>query len=154
MKFDNIMVDDDRKVFLIDTGSFQIEDYSCVVYNREFSAKEYHGDELKKHLRVLEDEYFPINKILFEIMMLKNPYYSETNIEIDATRGNIFHFSLDKPKSIKVKPQMYMVYWYNLSEKMREYFYYYFKEGKITPIQDWIMELNIFITKKQKEIIK
>ena len=147
MKFDNIVVDKNKQVYLIDTGSFQIADYSCTVFNREFTAKDYHGNELRINLRSKEDEYFPINKIIFEILMMKNPFYSDKNIEIDADKPKKFSFTLDKPNI--ATPPMHIVMWYNLSQKMREFFYFYFKDGKICSLEDWIEELDAFIVKKQ-----
>ncbi len=150
MKFDNIVVDNNKKVYLIDTGSFQIEDYACLVYNREFSDKEYHADDLKKNLRVVEDEYFPINKIIFEILMNKNPYYSDGDIEIDANKNNHFHFALRPMVGFEKGLPYHLLMWYNLSQRMRDYFYYYFTDRKITLISDWIIEIDRFINEKQK----
>jgi DNA-binding helix-hairpin-helix protein with protein kinase domain len=146
MKFDNILVRNPKELYFVDTGSFQVDDYPCPVFLKEFTGREFTTDELKKKLRSVEDEYFPINKILFEIMMLKNPYYSKDSIEIDVNAPRVFHYPLDKAK-IKEKPTQDQVIWFNLSENMREYYYYYFTQNKITPINVWIKELENFISK-------
>ena len=80
MKLDNILVDADKSVYIIDSGSFQVEDYACDVCHKEYTEKLYVGDELKQILRTVKEEYFPINKIIFEILMQKGPFYSKENV--------------------------------------------------------------------------
>jgi hypothetical protein len=33
---------------------------------------------------------------------------------------------------------------------MRRYFYYYFTEGKVTYLSDWLRELDVYILSKQR----
>ena len=39
-----------------------------------------------------------------------------------------------------------------LTASMRKYFYYYFKQGKITDLSEWVKELQLFLEKIKKEI--
>ena len=39
--------------------------------------------------------------------------------------------------------------WKALTPTMREYFYYYFKQGKITHLDEWVNELKMFIDKAE-----
>lgn len=147
MKLDNILVKNKSEVYIIDTGSFQIGDYACNVYHREYTDKAYKGDELKTTLRTLEDEYFPINKILFETIMLKTPFYSDSNIEIDSEGSRDFNFPLDPNETRDLPP--YMRIWFSLPRVLREYFYSYFHDNKIVLLDDWIVQLEKFINKQE-----
>ena len=40
--------------------------------------------------------------------------------------------------------------WYALSPTMREYFYRYFVEGKVTYVGEWLRELELYIMAKEK----
>jgi DNA-binding helix-hairpin-helix protein with protein kinase domain len=148
MKLDNILVKQNKDVYIIDTGSFQIEDYACDVYHREYTERKMTEEELKQSLRALEDEYFPINKIIFEILMLKTPYYSKNNIEIDSEGSRNFEYPIAKDK-LEPNPPYHIKIWLSLSENMRRFFYDYYKEGKITKLDDWITELESFIASKE-----
>lgn len=146
LKFDNILVKSSREIYLIDTGSFQIQDYPCVVYNLEFSEKAYSEEELKKALRTKESEYFAINKIIFEILMLKSPFYKDTNIELDPDKDRTFSFEIEPPEFDKTPPHHIQV-WYSLDKRIRENFYYYFKDGKITYVSELINMFTLFFEK-------
>ena len=44
--------------------------------------------------------------------------------------------------------------WFSTSDAMRRYFYYYFTEGKVTYLSDWLRELDVYIlsvTQRKKE---
>jgi hypothetical protein len=79
--------------------------------------------------------------------MLKNPFYSKDSIEIDVNAPRVFHYPLDKNK-VSGSPTNDMIIWFNLTENMREFFYYYFVRNKITPLKTWIDELTSFLSKK------
>ena len=148
MKPDNIMVKPPNSVYIIDSGSFQIEDYCCPVCHPSYTEKVYTGKELRQNLRTMEDEYFPINRILFEMLMLKSPFYNKNNIEVNEEGNRKFDYPMDKSK-VKEFP-MHIKLWFAMTQNMRDYFYYYFTQGKITYLSDWIRELELFI--KQKEV--
>jgi DNA-binding helix-hairpin-helix protein with protein kinase domain len=143
MKFDNILVRNPQEVYLIDTGSFQVEDYPCTVFNLEFTDTSISESNLKKTLRDPDSEYFPINKILFELLILKSPFYSKDNIEIDPTSEREFHYEIDPPK-FRTDPPKHLKLWFSLSLTLRQYFYYYFKEKKVTYLNEIIEELERF----------
>ncbi len=150
MKFDNTLVKSPEEVYIIDTGSFQIEDYPCVVYNASFSEKKYTNDELKKQLRTIESEYYPINKITFETFFFKSPYYSQDNIEVGEDENREFNLSLNMPDD-KSKIKSYERPWYAIPLKLRENFYYYFKEKKITYLAELIHDFENFKNSLERE---
>jgi hypothetical protein len=152
IKLPNVLVKSPEELFIIDTGSFQVFDYPCTVFTKEYTNKQYTSDSLKKQLRDVEDEYYAVNKVIFEIMMLKGPHYSPDSIEIDLD-------SLIRPFTYKLKPPRsannlfaHEQIWFGLSERMREYFYYFFVKGTITYLEDWIQELSSYIRSAEASI--
>ena len=152
IKLPNVLVKGPEELYIIDTGSFQVFDYPCTVFTKEYTNKIYTSDMLKKELREVEDEYYAVNKVIFEILMLKGPHYSPNNLEIDLD-------SVVRPFTYKLKPPRTMKglfpheqIWFALSERMREYFYYYFEKGTITYLEDWIQELSVFIRQAEASI--
>ncbi len=151
MKLDNILVEKNCDVHIIDAGSFQVADYACTVCHKEYTERIYTSDQLKTILRSVREEYFPINKIIFEILMLKGPFYSKDNTEIDGDGSREFHYPLefDRTQDPRALPY-HMKVWFSLSPAMRRYFYYYFKEGKVTYLSEWLRELDVYILAKER----
>lgn len=152
LKDDNILVKSENEVYIIDSGSFQIGDYSCDVFTRGWTDKTYKGDELNKNLRKIEDEYYPINKLIFELMVLKNPHFDRNNLEIDYEKHTGFSFSLDD-SNITVDSPGYLKNWTILSDRIKEFFYYYFKDSRhrrITYLNDWINEFELLVKLYEK----
>ena len=141
MKLDNILVSSKDDVYIIDSGSFQVEDYPCVVFNLEYSEKHFTEEELKKELRTVESEYYPINRIIFEILFMRSPHSSPDNIEIgfEETRG--FSYPLDIPAD-RSQIKDYQKNWFRLPLKIRESFYYYFKDQRITYLPELIRDFE------------
>jgi len=145
LKPDNILVKNKNEVFFIDCGCYQIDDYACPVCHPEYTKRVFKKDEIKKQLRLVEDEYYPINKMAFEILIRKNHTYSPDNLDIENQDKNQFYYPLNVNG---IKPQTEdMAIWCFLTQPMREYFYYYFKDGRITDLGTWCNELKIFIDK-------
>lgn len=143
MKLDNILVQSPKDVFIIDSGSFQIDDYPCVVYSLEYSEKKYSEEELKKSLRSVESEYYPINRIIFETLFLKSPHYSVANTEIGAEENKHFNYPLNIPTD-RNQIKEYEKPWLAIPQKIRESFYYYFKERRITYLPELIQDFEVF----------
>ena len=153
MKLDNILVSPAGEVYLIDAGSFQVQDYACNVCHKEYTERIYSGDDLKHILRSVREEYFPINKIIFEILMMKGPFYSKDNTEIDGDGSREFTYPMDLSEVGDPRALPYHLrIWFALSQTMRDYFYRYFAQGKVTYVSDWIRELDLYIQAKQKSM--
>lgn len=147
LKDDNILVKNPNEIYIIDCGSFQIDDYGCDVFTRGWTDKNYKKDDLNKNLRHLNDEYYPINKLIFEILILKNPHYSKNNTEIDYEDNKTFEFPLEINEDTQ-KMGKYIIPWMIMTQRVREFFYYYFNDSKnrrITYIKDRINELVIML---------
>jgi len=145
VKLDNILIRNPSEVFLVDMGSCQIDDYACGVFHPDYTIRIYSPEELKMQLRMRDDEYYPVNKILFEVLVGKNPNYNRHSAMVDNDNKFQFYYPLDvRSLSIQVAPYD-MQLWMAMSPRIREMFYYYFKEGKITPLPEWIDELQRYI---------
>lgn len=154
MKLDNILVKPNADVYLIDAGSFQVGDYACNVCHKEYTERIYTGDDLKHILRSVREEYFPINKIIFEILMMKGPFYSKDNTEIDGDGSRIFTYPMEFPVANAASLPYHLKMWFALSPAMRQYFYRYFAEGKVTYVTEWLRELDLYIMTKKKAMQK
>lgn len=153
MKLDNIMVAPNCDVYIIDAGSFQVGDYACDVCHKEYTERIYTGDQLKRILRSVREEYFPINKIIFEILMLKGPFYSRDNTEIDGDGARVFSYPTELAEMGQIDPRTlpyHLKVWFSLSPAMRRNFHYYFTEGKVTYLSEWLRELDVYILEKQR----
>lgn len=149
LKPDNILVKSPEEVYFIDCGCYQIDDYSCPVCHPEYTKREFKKGELLKQLRTEEDEYYPINKIAFEILIKKDHTYDPNNIELENQDKTKFSYPLDISNYNRTAEDAML--WKSLTPTMREYFYYYFKQGKIVHLSEWINELSLFIKKNEKE---
>jgi tRNA A-37 threonylcarbamoyl transferase component Bud32 len=146
LKFDNILITNKTKeLYIIDSGSFQVEDYSCGVFNAAYTHGNLKGKNLREVLRTLEEEYFPIYKILFEVLMGKGPFYDFVSGEVGSEVERNFHYPMEYSKSIKDRNNP-LFYWVNGDKRLRDAFYDYFANGEILEVKDWIVLL--------KEILK
>lgn len=148
LKDDNILVKNIYEVFIIDCGSFQVDDFACDVVTKGWTDKEYNQENLHNNLRTLDDDYYSINRLIFELMVLKNPYYDPNNLEIDfENKYEKFNFPLEITNIGRDSPP-YLIAWALLSDRIREFFYYFFKDPnnrKITYIDEWIEEFELLI---------
>ncbi len=140
LKLDNILIKYPNQVYLIDVGSYQVKDYPCTVYHPEYTKKMYTEEDLRKYLRSPEDEYYAINKIIFEILVGKKPNYDRNNTEI-AFDNQEFHYPLIVGKIDKNTP-VDLKRWSIMTQKMREMFYFYFKDNKVSYLSEWINEIS------------
>lgn len=145
LKPDNILVKSPEEVYFIDCGCYQIGDYACPVCHPEYTKRVFKNNELKEQLRTVEDEYYPINKLAFEILIRKNYTYSPNHLDIENQDKNQFHYPLDVTNIVPETEDMAI--WCVLTQSMREFFYYYFKENRITDLSTWCNELKLFINK-------
>ncbi len=146
LKDDNVLVKSETDVYIIDCGSFQVDDFACDVVTKGWTDKAYSKGDLEKSLRSMDEEYYPINRLIFELMVLKNPFYSPKNLEID-TESSQFEFPLDVSGINRDSPP-YLKLWAILTPRIREAFYYFFKDPgnrKITYIEEWIQEFEMLI---------
>ena len=142
LKDDNILIRNEEEIFIVDSGSFQVEDYASNVLtkgwvdnnlNKSFNAK--------KNLRKLEDEYYPINRLAFELLTGKHPHFNPKDTELNLDSTDDFYFPLTPVGKIDNN----FIFWAVLSQRLRDYLYYYFVDPtnrKITYLEELILELG------------
>jgi serine/threonine protein kinase len=144
LKDDNILIRNEEEIFIVDTGSFQLEDYASNVLTRGWVDNNLNSNfDAKKNLRTVDDEYYPINRLAFELLTTKNPHYNPKDTELNIGNTEGFHFPLT-PK-ISQNSGKTMLYWGSISQRLRDYFYYYFENAdnrKITYLEELILELK------------
>jgi hypothetical protein len=142
LKDDNILIRNEEEIFIVDTGSFQIEDFASNVLTRGWVDTNLNQNfDAKKNLRTIDDEYYPINRLAFELLTTKNPHFNPKDTELNIGDTTGFHFPLN-PKSFQSTS---MKYWGSLSQRLRDYLYYYFVDAdnrKITYLEELILELK------------
>ena len=142
LKFDNVMYKEKTKeLFIIDSASFQVDDYSCGVFNADYTHDNLKGKNLREVLRTLEEEHFPINKMLFEILMGKGPFYDFKTGEVGSDVERRFHYNLDVKEDIENKNSP-LFYWSHADARLRQAFYDYFNNNIITEVNEWITLLE------------
>ena len=150
LKLDNIMIKHPNEVYLIDCGSYQIGDYPCVVFHPLYTKKQYTEQELRKYLRSPEDEYYAINKIIFEIIVGRTPFFDPDDPNLDE-EGTKFLYPLDISTIPSTTKRVDLKRWAMMSKKMREMFYYYFTQDKVSYLPEWIKEIENHYAKLTKK---
>jgi serine/threonine protein kinase len=142
LKDDNILIRNEEEIFIVDSGSFQIEDYASNVLTKGWVDNNLNKSfDARKNLRKLEDEYYPINRLAFELLTSKNPHFDPNNTELNIDNLEGFHFPLTPGKKVDKN----LIFWAVLSQRLRDYLYYYFIDSsnrKITYLEELIVELS------------
>jgi hypothetical protein len=142
LKDDNILIRNEEEIFIVDSGSFQVEDYASNVLTKGWVDNSLNANfDSKKNLRKIEDEYYPINRLAFELLTSKNPHFDPKNTELNIDNLEGFHFPLTPGKKVDKN----LIFWAVLSQRLRDYLYYYFTDSsnrKITYLEELILELS------------
>jgi hypothetical protein len=142
LKDDNILLRNHEEIFIVDAGSFQVEDYASNVLTRGWVDTNLNKKfDAKKNLRKMEDEYYPINRLAFELLTTKNPHFNPNDTELDLENTESFYFPLTPKPPI----QKILLFWAAYSQRIRDMLYYYFNDPdnrKITYLDEWITELS------------
>ena len=141
MKLDNLLIDKNENLHFVDCGTYQIEDYACPVCHPDYTLRILTEEELKKTLRSFDDEYYPINRIMFEIIFKKNPNFNPTGHNTNYDEKLSFHYPIDAEKIENLPKREDTQIWKSFSQNVREMFYYYFTEQRVSELSEWI---NVF----------
>jgi serine/threonine protein kinase len=82
----NLMIDDQKNVFIIDADSWQVEGYPCPVGTPMFTAPRMLGKTYADDLRTVEDELFAVATMLFMIVMTGQFPYIRTGTDGDMVQ--------------------------------------------------------------------
>lgn len=159
----NILINNEGKVYLVDTDSFQIENFPCPVGTQDFTSPEIFQDDVEyknehgknrsysQYLRTMEDEYFAVAVLMFEILFFeKHPYAKQGgNMVKDNIIEMDFVYPLEGEEGDKVPVGAYLNIWNHLPERVKQAFYDSFSKngahsraGSRIPTGEWkdIME--------------
>ncbi|MBN2224093.1 MAG: hypothetical protein JW765_05400 [Deltaproteobacteria bacterium] len=136
----NIMVKSENEVYLIDTDSYQVEQYPCLVGTDDFTAPEIQGKTFGTFFRTLDHENFAIATLVFKLLFYgKSPY---AKIGGGTTYENIqqmdFPYPLDQTKGPKVPLGPFLDIWMNLPFRIRDAFYDVLKNNKRKSSSEWL----------------
>ena len=143
----NINVVNYDDVYLLDTDSFQIDDYPCPVGTVDFTAPEIQGVNYTEFIRSKEHEYYAIATLLFMIFLPgKHPYSRSGGGEKQENIINHdFVFPLGDEDSYSTPKGQWEAIWYSLPFDIRKCFYDVFKKNKRYPITTWKKILNQYL---------
>lgn len=138
----NILVSyDPRELAIIDADSFQIERFPCPVHLPGFvPPRLLNVTDFSSVMRELDDEYYSITVLLFEIFVIgKHPYArcDEGTLE-DHIRDRNFVFPIAYGDNSLTPKGPWQLIWYNLPYAMRKQFYQTFHNGKTVSPLEWL----------------
>lgn len=143
----NINVANYDEVYLLDTDSFQIDNYPCPVGTIDFTAPEIQGVNYTNFIRTKEHEYYAIATLLFMIYLPgKHPYSRSGGGEKKENIINHdFVFPLGDEDSYSTPKGQWEAIWYSLPFEIRKCFYDIFKKNMRCPISMWKKLLEQYI---------
>ena len=143
----NILVESPEKVYLVDTDSYQVENYPCPVGTTHFTAPEILGRNYAEFLRTMGHERFAVATLLFMIMMMgKSPYSRQGggNLVENIRRGE-FSYPMGEVSNRQAPEGDWRYMWSHLSRPVKEAFYNSFhhkgdnrEESKRLDDKEWI----------------
>ena len=135
----NINVVNYEDVYLLDTDSFQIDNYPCPVGTVDFTAPEIQGVNYTDFIRSKEHEYYAIATLLFMLFLPgKHPYSRSGGGEKQENIINHdFVFPLGDEDTYSTPKGQWEAIWYSLPFEIRKCFYDVFKKDKRYPISKW-----------------
>lgn len=148
----NILLASDRDVYLVDTDSYQINDFPCPVGMVNYTAPEIQGRDFKTFLRTREHEHFALASLLFMMLVPGKPPYSQQGGADPASniRKRDFSYPLGKESNKKAPPGPWRFIWSHMPYKTKEAFYNCFKQGKRISPEEWLDVLRRYRNDAEK----
>lgn len=128
----NILVESPKKVYFVDTDSYQIEDLPCPVGTINYTAPEIQGKAYKTFLRTMGNEQFAVATLLFMIMLPGKPPYAQQGGESaeDNIKKMDFPYPFGDLSNGKVPDGPWKFIWSHLPFDLKQAFYYTFTAGQ------------------------
>ena len=150
----NILINSPTDVYIVDTDSFQIENFPCPVGTINFTAPEIQRKPFSNFLRTIDNENFAIATLLFMIMLPGKPPYSQQGGEDPIS--NIIKMDFSYPfgdnTNKKTPDGPWRFIWSHLTYKIKEAFYNTFRyggsystEGHRLSCKDWLRLFNEYL---------
>ena len=135
----NILITPRSYIYIVDTDSFQIENYPCPVGEVNFTSPNRQGIPYDKYLRTHDDECFAVATLLFNIFMLRLfPYsYKGGSSPKENIKKAYFPYALNGKETGKELP-LGLETWPKLPSYLKEAFFDYFRKKTPMDISDWI----------------
>ena len=136
----NILIEDEKNVYFVDTDSYQIDQFPCPVGTVNFTAPEIQGKDFKTFLRTPEHENFAVATLTFMILLPGKPPYSQQGggNPSENIRNGDFSYPLGDQSNRRAPPGPWMYIWSNLPRYIKNAFYEVFKEGKRLSSEEWL----------------
>ena len=141
---ENFLVESERRVFFVDTDSYQLAGFPCPVGTDHFTPRELQGKQFAKLLRTQEHENFAVATLLFMIVMLgKQPYACRGGgSPLENIRRGEFPYPLGK-RSRRTAPEgSWRFIWSHLPYEMKKAFFETFDRSCANEtrrsVTDWI----------------
>lgn len=149
----NFSINSKREVFLIDTDSYQIEDYACDVGTIGYVAPELKDGILASTLRTFEDEGYAVAVFVFRTLMQGHFPFAQVGTDSDylqLIKKQQFPYFLNDAKTKKKVPPTAYELWIKFPEMLKKMFiqtFMYNKNAKAQnrySVEQWIIALEHF----------
>ena len=138
---------DSTKVWMVDTDSFQIENFPCPVGTVNFTPPEIQGQNYSSFLRTKEHELFAVATMIFMILFPGKPPYSQQGggspVDNIKLKNFPYPFFRNRTKENTVRtatiaPQgTWQFIWGNLPQLFRDALFSTFREGRRVTVEEW-----------------
>jgi serine/threonine protein kinase len=143
-----LVTEDSSNLWMVDTDSFQIENFPCPVGTVNFTAPEIQGRNYSDFLRTKDHELFAVATMLFMLLHPGKPPYSQQGggSPTDNIKAMDFPYRFrknDDDYDGKNAPHgPWQMIWANLPFQMREQFHLAFRENRRLSIDEWLRALK------------
>ncbi len=141
----NILIQNSKTVYFIDTDSYQVANMPCTVGMQEYTRKKHINKPDYNYLRNSADDSYAIYVISFQILMCgKLPYSHKGGDTVinDIRNGYFPYHPTNSNKCPKVPAGAYTQLWFRLSEDLRNFFYEVFANKKSNKLSTFIKILE------------
>lgn len=141
----NILIQNSRTVYFIDTDSYQVGNMPCTVGMQEYTRKKYINKQDYNYLRNSADDSYAIYVISFQILMCgKLPYsHKGGDTVINDIRKGYFPYHPTNPNKCQSVPEgAYTQLWFRLPEDLRKFFFEVFAIKKSNKLSTFIRILE------------
>lgn len=143
----NLLVEQDsKKLWLVDTDSFQIENFPCPVGTVNFTAPEIQGKNYSSFLRTKDHELFAVATMLFMLLHPGKPPYAQQGGGDPAENIRAMDFSYPFGGNVngKAPEGPWQNIWGNLTKPVKEGFWNTFKENKRLSLREWQSRIKAY----------
>ena len=134
----NFMVVSEHEVYLVDTDSFQVEEFPCPVGTPHFTPPELIGKSYVEQLRTKEHEAFAIATLLFMILLYGKPPYAGQGAGevVENIRNQKFPYVKEEGERSAKPFGPYRFIWSHLPSRLKNTFIEVFADGHRVPPRD------------------